>query len=358
VYLASPAGLHGILPSFVTRNPSLWTLHDTIVRMAQLESTGVVAGIREPDLRIGRLQDAIEGVVRGKPEAIKLAVVCLLAEGHLLIEDVPGVGKTTLAHSLAKAFNCTFRRIQFTSDLLPSDIIGVSVFNQSALAFEFRRGPLFANVVLADELNRTTPKTQSALLEAMSEGHVSVDNQTHPLPKPFMVVATQNPVEHHGTYPLPESQLDRFLLRLRMGYPDLDAEKEILRRQNHVPAIDRIVPVLDAEEVVEAQTAVARVRVDESLLDYIISIVDATRRSDLLHIGVSPRGSLAIHRAAQALAYFEGRDYCIPDDVKRLVLPVLAHRLVVSSKYTSSHRRSEQAEMVLTEILRNIEVPL
>src|SRR5512136_859992 len=217
----------------------------------------------EPKLR--KLQQAIETVVRGKPEPIKLALVTLLAEGHLLIEDVPGVGKTTLARSLAQGFDCTFRRIQFTSDLLPSDILGVSVFNQSGQAFEFRRGPIFANVVLADEINRTTPKTQSALLEAMSEGKVSVDSRTYPLPRPFMVVATQNPIEYHGTYPLPESQLDRFLMRIKMGYPENGAEKEILRRQNHVPDLQFMQPVLKAEDILKAQSAVTHVRVDESL---------------------------------------------------------------------------------------------
>ncbi len=310
----------------------------------------------EPKIR--KLQDAIETVVRGKTEPVKLALICLLSGGHLLIEDVPGVGKTTLAHSLARAFDCTFRRIQFTSDLLPSDILGVSVFRQDDQSFEFRRGPIFANIVLADEINRTTPKTQSALLEAMSEGRVSVDSHTYALPQPFMVVATQNPVEHHGTYPLPESQLDRFLLRIRMGYPDAGAEKEILRRRNHRPATDRIAPVLTAADVLEAQAAVAEVRVDDSLLDYIMTIVDATRRSEFLLIGVSPRGSLALHRAAQALAYYEGRDYCIPDDIKRLVLPVLAHRVIVSSKYSSAHKRNEEAEAILAEILRVVEVPL
>ncbi len=312
----------------------------------------------ELDTRIRQLQAAIETVVLGKPESVKLALVCLLAEGHLLIEDVPGVGKTTLAHSLARVFDCSFRRIQFTSDLLPSDILGVSIFKQSEQAFEFRRGPIFANVVLADEINRTTPKTQSALLEAMSEGRVSVENKTYPLPKPFMVVATQNPIEHHGTYPLPESQLDRFLLRVKMGYPQLDAEKEILRRQNHMPAIERLQPVLKAEDILEAQAAAGQVRMDESLLDYIMVIVEATRRSEFLLVGASPRGSLALHSAAQALAYYEGRDYCIPDDIKRLVLPVLAHRVIVSAKYSSPHKRSEEAESILGEILRNIEVPL
>jgi len=308
--------------------------------------------------KIQQLQKAIEAVVKGKPEAIKLALVCLLAEGHLLIEDVPGVGKTTLAHSLARVFDCSFRRIQFTSDLLPSDILGVSVYSQTAQDFEFRRGPIFANIVLADEINRTTPKTQSALLEAMSEGKVSVDSHTHSLPRPFMVVATQNPVEHHGTYPLPESQLDRFLLRIKMGYPENEAEKDILRRQNRLPDVELIKPILRAEDILEAQSLVSGIRFDESLLDYIMAIVEATRRSEFLLIGVSPRGSLALRRAAQALAYFEGRDYCIPDDVKRLVLPVLAHRVIVSSKYSSPYRRSEEAEAILAEILQGVEIPL
>ena len=313
--------------------------------------------IQEHAPGIQQLQSAIETVVRGKPEAVKLALVCLLAEGHLLIEDVPGVGKTTLAHSLARVFDCTFRRIQFTSDLLPSDILGVSIFSPTGQTFDFRRGPIFANIVLADEINRTTPKTQSALLEAMSEGSVSVD-RTYPLPRPFMVVATQNPIEHHGTYPLPESQLDRFLLRIKMGYPENDAEKDILRRQNSQPDVNLLQPVMRAEDIVDAQTRVGEVRVDESLLDYIMTIVEATRRSEFLLIGVSPRGSLALRRAAQAIAYFEGRDYCIPDDIKRLVLPVLAHRVVVSSKYSSPYKRSEEAEAILAEILQSVEIPL
>jgi MoxR-like ATPase len=311
---------------------------------------------REP--RIQQLQEAIETVVRGKPEAIKLALVCLLADGHLLIEDVPGVGKTTLAHSLARTFDCTFRRIQFTSDLLPSDILGVAVFKQTDQTFDFRRGPIFANIVLADEINRTTPKTQSALLEAMSEGSVSVDGHTHPLPRPFMVVATQNPIEHHGTYPLPESQLDRFLLRIKMGYPENEAEKEILRRQKRLPEVERIQPVMRAEEILLAQAIVGEVLVDESLLDYIMAIVEATRRSEFLLIGASPRGALALRRAAQAMAFFEGRDYCIPDDIKQLVLPVLAHRVIVSSRYSSPYKRSEEAEAILAEILQCVEIPL
>ncbi len=311
-----------------------------------------------PEAKIRRLQEAIESVVLGKPEAIKLTLVCMLAEGHLLIEDVPGVGKTTLARSLARVFDCTFRRIQFTSDLLPSDILGVSVFNQTSQSFDFRKGPIFANIVLADEINRTTPKTQSALLEAMSEGRVSADNHTHALPRPFMVVATQNPIEHHGTYPLPESQLDRFLLRIKMGYPENHAEKEMLQKQNRLPNLEVLQPIMRAEDILEAQSAVNKVRVHASLLDYILAIVEATRRSEFLLVGASPRGSLALRRAAQALAYYEGRDYCIPDDIKRLALPVFAHRVIVSSKYTSHYKRSEEAEAILAEILRNIEIPL
>lgn len=307
---------------------------------------------------IRRLQQAIETVVKGKSDVIELALICLLAKGHLLIEDVPGVGKTTLAHSLARAFDCTFRRIQFTSDLLPSDILGVSIFDQSDRSFKFHQGPIFANVVLADEINRTTPKTQSALLEAMSETNVSVDNSTYVLPQPFMVIATQNPIEYHGTYPLPESQLDRFLLRIRMGYPEAEAEKEILRRQNRFSNLVKLQPVMCAEEILGTQAAVTDVRMNEALLDYIMAIVDGTRSSEFLLTGVSPRGSLALHRAAQALAFYEGRDYCIPDDIKKLVLPVLAHRVIVSAKYSSPNKRNEEAESILAEILQNVEIPL
>ena len=312
----------------------------------------------EQESKIFQLHQAIETIVRGKSNAVKLSLVCLLAEGHLLIEDVPGVGKTTLAHTIARGLNCSFRRIQFTSDLLPSDILGVSIFNQANQSFDFRKGPIFHNVILADELNRTTPKTQSALLEAMGEGNVSVDDHTHMLPRPFMVIATQNPIEHHGTYPLPESQLDRFLLRIKMGYPENDAEKEILRNQSRYRKLDQLQPVMQADEILEAQYRVEKVRVDDSLLDYIMTIVEATRQSELLQVGASPRGALALRQAAQALAYYEGRNFCVPDDVKRLVLPVLAHRVIVSSNYVSPYKRSEEAEDILTEMLENIEVPL
>ena len=308
--------------------------------------------------RIEQLQAAIESVIKGKPEAVRLSIVTLIAGGHLLVEDVPGVGKTTLAQALARAISCSFQRIQFTSDLLPSDVIGLSVFNQHQGVFDWKPGPVFANVVLADEINRTTPKTQSALLEAMAERHVTVEGTTHPLPEPFIVVATQNPIEHHGTYPLPESQLDRFMLRLRIGYPDVEDEKQIIRDREHREPLEDLRPVMSDEDIVELQRAVAEVAVDEALIDYLMRIVAATRDSEMLDLGVSPRGTLALFRAAQALALSEGRAYCVPDDIKRLVLPVFAHRLVVSSRFSSSLRRSEEAEAVLREIMKTVSVPL
>ncbi len=307
---------------------------------------------------LSRLQQSIQSVIRGKDEVIRLALVTLFARGHVLIEDVPGVGKTTLAHALARSFNCNFQRIQFTSDLLPSDVIGISVFSQQSQRFEFRPGPIFANVVLADEINRTTPKTQSALLEAMNEYQVTADNRTYPLPQPFMVAATQNPIEHHGTYPLPESQLDRFLMRLRVGYPSLEIEKEILRNFADSEPLSRIEPVMTADEVVEIQQAVRRVVVDEELVNYTLALVEKTRRHEYLSLGVSPRGSMMLYRAAQALALVEGRNYAIPDDFKRLVLPVFAHRCVVSSRYISTLKKSDQADAILKEIVDSTPVPL
>jgi MoxR-like ATPase len=268
------------------------------------------------------------------------------------------VGKTTLAHALARALHCNFQRIQFTSDLLPSDVIGLSVYNQHSGLFEWKPGPVFANVVLADEINRTTPKTQSALLEAMAERHVTVEGTTHPLPEPFIVVATQNPIEHHGTYPLPESQLDRFMLRLRIGYPNAEDEKQILRDRITAEPLNELRPVMSDQDVMELQRAVAHVSVDEALVDYLMRIVAATRETEMLDLGVSPRGTLALFRAAQAIAHLEDRPYCVPDDNKRLVLPVFAHRLVVSSRFSSSLRRSEEAEAVLLEIMKTVSVPL
>ena len=310
-----------------------------------------------PDL-LTRVQQSVQSVIRGKDEAIRLALVSLLARGHLLIEDVPGVGKTTLAHALARSFNCAFQRIQFTSDMLPSDVIGISIFSQQTQRFEFRPGPIFANIVLADEINRTTPKTQSALLEAMNENQVTVDNRTSPLPQPFMVMATQNPIEHHGTYPLPESQLDRFLMRLKIGYPSADSEKEILQNFAQSDPLANIRPVMTGAEVVEIQNQVRRVKVDEELVNYALAIVEKTRQHEYLSLGVSPRGSMSLYRAGQALAFLEGRNYCIPDDFKRLILPVFSHRCVVSSRYISTLKKSDQTEAILEGIIESTPVPL
>jgi len=314
--------------------------------------------IADPQAKIAALHDNIERVICGKSEAVTLAMVTLLARGHLLIEDVPGVGKTTLAHSFARSLNCSFKRIQFTSDLLPSDIIGLSVFNQHSREFEFRAGPVFANIVLADEINRTTPKTQSSLLEAMNDAQVSVENHTHPLPRPFMVIATQNPVEYQGTFPLPESQLDRFLIRLHMGYPDAEDEKRILTARRVVGRADEIGPVLTAEEVLALQEEAGRVTMDDALTDYLMAIVTATRSRPDLDLGVSTRGAVFLYRAAQAMALVEGRTYCLPDDVKRLVIPVFAHRIVVNPGIESFGRHTDDAKDILTEILEQVPVPL
>ncbi len=326
--------------------------------MRNLRTASTDAVAVSPAEKIEVLQAAIERVIRGKPEVVRLAIVTLLAGGHLLIEDVPGVGKTTLAHALALALDCSFQRIQFTSDLLPSDVVGLSVYNQQESLFEWKPGPIFANVILADEINRTTPKTQSALLEAMAEQHVTVEGTTHPLPSPFMVLATQNPIEHHGTYPLPESQLDRFMLRLRIGYPGAADERQILRDREHAEPLEEMQPVMSAADVLELQQAVSEVSVDDAIIDYLMRIVAATRASEMLDLGVSPRGTLSLFRAAQALALTEERSYCLPDDVKRLVIPVFAHRIAVSSRYSSAMRRSEEAEAVLREIMKTISVPL
>lgn len=317
-----------------------------------------VALITTTTERLRELQRTIETVIQGKQEAVHLTLVALLAGGHLLLEDVPGVGKTTLAQTIARALACSFQRIQFTSDLLPSDILGLSIFNQQASRFEFQPGPIFANIVLADEINRTTPKTQSSLLEAMAEGRVTIENQTYELPRPFLVLATQNPIEHHGTYPLPESQLDRFLMRIRMGYPSAENEKRILRNQMLGHPLDEVRPVMSAEDVLELQEEVRHVKVDDSLVDYLMNIVNATRESELLDLGISPRGSLALYRAAQALALSQDRDYCLADDIKRLVTPVFGHRILVNSRYSSRLRRGEEADAVLTEILKNVPVPI
>jgi MoxR-like ATPase len=304
--------------------------------------------------KIFLLQQNLEKVVKGKTDIIKEAITALLARGHLLIEDVPGIGKTTLAHGLARSINCTFQRIQFTSDLLPSDIIGVTIYNQEKHLFEFKPGPVFAHIVLSDEINRTTPKTQSALLEAMNDRQVSVDRVTHPLPEPFMVIATQNPLEYEGTYPLPESQLDRFMMRIRIGYPHIAAEKEILlsAEELHPKYLN---PVLSVEEVLHLQSIVDKVKIEHDLVEYILSVVDATRRSDKLRLGVSPRGAMALYRAAQAFALVNGRTYCIPDDIKRLCVPVFSHRVITIQ---GADGEIGDAEEIVREIVDAIDVPL
>ena len=307
---------------------------------------------------VSQLQRSIARAIYGKEEAIQLALITLFARGHLLIEDVPGVGKTTLAQALAKSFHCSFQRVQFTSDLLPSDVLGVSVYQPDAREFEFRPGPLFANIVLADEINRTTPRTQSALLEAMNEAQITVDGKTHPLPQPFLVIATQNPVEHHGTYPLPESQLDRFLMRIKMGYPSHETEREILRRRAFDNPIENLEPVADVSDVLAMQESVTHVRVDASLHDYALEIVNRTRNSDQLALGVSPRGTLMLQRAAQARAFLEGRDYCVPDDFKHLAVSVFAHRVVASARHASLQKKSETTEAALREIVDSVRVPV
>ena len=308
--------------------------------------------------KIAALHTNVERVICGKSEAITLAMVTLLARGHLLIEDVPGVGKTTLAQSFARSLNCSFKRIQFTSDLLPSDIIGMSMFNQHSREFEFRAGPLFANILLADEINRATPKTQSSLLEAMNDAQVSVENHTHRLPRPFMVIATQNPIEYHGTFPLPESQLDRFMIRIEMGYPANEDEKRILTAQAAGVQADDLKPVLSTEDVVALQDDTARVTVDPALVDYLMAVVSATRTRPDFDLGVSTRGAVFLYRAAQALALVQGRTYCLPDDVKRLVLPVCSHRVVVNPGIESFGRRPDEAKDILLEILDQVPVPL
>jgi len=308
--------------------------------------------------RAAQLETALRKVIRGKDDVVRLALVSILARGHLLIEGVPGVGKTTLGQALARALDCAFQRVQFTSDMLPSDVLGISIYSAVEQQFEFKRGPVFANVLLADEINRTTPKTQSALLEAMNEGQVTVDAHSYPLPQPFLVIATQNPVEHHGTYPLPESQLDRFLMRVRMGYPDSNAEREILRSQAGAAQLEHMRPVLSAADVLEMQQAVTQVRVDDSLVSYTLAIVRRTRESDQFSLGVSPRGSQMLYRAAQAMAFLDGRNFCTPDDFKPLVVSVFAHRVVVNGVYASTVKKSEQAEQAIQEIVESVPVPV
>jgi MoxR-like ATPase len=300
---------------------------------------------------------AVEKVLLGQRNAVEAACCCFFAGGHLLIEDAPGTGKTTLARALAKAAGGVFRRVQFTSDLLPTDITGVSVFDADAKTFRFQKGPVFCNVLLADEINRATPKTQSALLEAMSEKSISVEGSPLLLPSPFMVIATENEQEHHGTYPLPESQLDRFLMRLSMGYPDLEAERKIISRKSVLDPVEDVEEVLCDGDASRIAPAVDEVHVDKSIVDYILTIVKRTRNNDLLSLGAGPRGGMALHRAARALALIRGRDYCLVDDVKALAIPVLAHRIIPASDVFGISRTSDSASRIVRDILDEVEIP-
>lgn len=303
---------------------------------------------------LSSLLDNIESVFRGKRRVVRMTLTCLLARGHLLLEDVPGVGKTTLAVAMARSLGVDFNRIQFTSDLLPADVVGVSIWSQRSENFEFQPGPIFSNIVLADEINRTTPRSQSALLEAMSEGRVSVDNVTHDLPDPFLVIATQNPLEHHGTYPLPESQLDRFLMRLSVGYPERSVEREILLERRGTDPVHDLSSVLDRDAVLALQMATESVRIDDGIVDYILNVIDETRRDPRVRIGVSTRGALAMTRACRALAVVEGRDFVVPDDARELVVPVLAHRLSLTGTADADMQRSEA---IMEELATKVEVP-
>ncbi|MFM1801241.1 MAG: hypothetical protein RJA81_593 [Planctomycetota bacterium] len=303
-----------------------------------------------------RLQAQLNSVVVGKPEPIRMALVALLAEGHILIEDVPGVGKTLLARAIAASIDTPFRRIQFTPDLLPSDILGSSIYSSATGEFHFKPGPIFSNVILADEINRTTPRTQSALLEAMSDGQVSVEGTTHHLAKPFFVLATQNPFEFEGTYVLPESQLDRFMLRIKMGYPARSEERRILTMHREGTPVDTLKPVISAEQIVHIQRMVREVKFEDSVADYLLEIVRATRENEDLRVGVSTRGALTLYRASQALAFLMGRSFVVPDDVKSLVGPVLAHRIVGKSFLQAGEFSA--AESILRDIVDQIEVPV
>jgi MoxR-like ATPase len=304
---------------------------------------------------IDRLRDNIRSVFLGHSKAVDLLLIGLLARGHVLIEDVPGVGKTVLARSLARSIDCRFSRIQLTPDLLPADVLGVSVYNNQSHTFEFKPGPVFANVVLADEINRTTPRTQSALLEAMSEEQVSIENKTMPLERPFMLVATQNPFEFEGTYHLPENQLDRFIVRISVGYPDRQAEQVILTTRPSQTALEKLQPVMKAQEVVELQDQLPAVRLDPALVEYILDLIEATRSSADLRLGVSPRGALALTQASQASAMLAGRDFVTPDDVKELFVAVCAHRVL--SKSYLHNGDAHNSEAILRTILNQVRAP-
>lgn len=308
--------------------------------------------------KIAALEANIEQVIRGKNQAVRMAMIALLAGGHLLFEDVPGVGKTTLSQCLARSINLSFQRIQGTSDLLPSDILGVTVFDPDTKAFSFRQGPIFANIVLVDEINRATPKTQSALLEAMNTAQVSIDRYTHELPRPFMVIATQNPIEIQGTFPLPISQLDRFMMRLHLGYPDLEYEREILTNTRQTSDLSMIKPILSGEDVLAMEEGVRQVKIDDSLVDYIVRLMNATRNSPFIELGGSTRGALALRNCAQAHAYLHGRDYCVADDIKTVAVPVLAHRMGIVRTFEETTENVGQGTSAVLTILEETAVPI
>ena len=309
---------------------------------------GLVQGIGD------KVIENVEKVIIGKHREVQLAMVALLCQGHVLIEDVPGVGKTMLAKSLSKSLGCSFKRIQFTPDLLPSDITGVSIFNPQTREFEFRPGPIMAQIVLADEINRATPKSQSALLEAMEERQVTVDERTYPMPRPFVIMATQNPIEYEGTFPLPEAQLDRFLLRISLGHPLPQEEVEILDAQQYVHPIEKLEQVVSVEELVEAQEQVKHVYVDSLIKEYIVALVNATRDYPDVYLGASPRGSLALYKTGQALSALLGRDYVIPDDIKVMAEVALAHRIIVSP---SARIKNVDTRDVVRDVLGSVPVP-
>ena len=306
--------------------------------------------------KVVALQANVEKVIRGKSEVVQFCIAALLAKGHILLEDVPGVGKTTLAHALARSLSLEFQRVQFTSDLMPADIVGVTIYNQDLQEFEFVSGPVFTNVLLADEINRATPKSQSALLEAMSEGMISVEKRRLPLPDPFLVIATQNPIEHVGTYPLPESQLDRFLMKLTIGYPSVADEKQLIRAGGAQDALEHLEPVLEADEVRELQARVGTVHVSESLVEYLMTIVQTTRTHAEVALGVSTRGALTYFKACQALAMVGGREFVVPDDIKRLAAPVLSHRIVMKDRRMSRADFSPETRFI-QRIVNEIAVP-
>ncbi|MBI1784793.1 MoxR family ATPase [Candidatus Sumerlaeota bacterium] len=313
---------------------------------------------QEAKEKLARLEANVGQIIKGKNDVVRMSIIALIANGHLLFEDVPGVGKTTLAHCLARSLGLSFQRIQFTSDLLPSDILGVTVYDPQKREFEFRPGPIFANVVLVDEINRTTPKTQSALLEAMNTAQVSIEKTTHDLPLPFMVIATQNPVESHGTFPLPQSQLDRFLMRLHVGYPEAEFEREILQDHRRHRDVSTVEPVLGRDDILAMQDGVDSVKVENSLVDYVVRLAQATRESAEIEVGVSTRGALALRRCAQGKAYMEGRDYCIPDDFKQMAVPALAHRIVLARTFEGPAESIGQGSAQIRALLNEIEVPV